>query len=82
MNSSLVAILREAQEHLQESLYEFGTGQDPDSTQFSYCRSCGRVEYKPHTDKCEGIAFLRKVEEAIHKFSKEEIHEPRGAYAE
>ena len=58
-------LLVEAKDKLSEWCWNFEGNGDPDSTQFSYCRECGVVEYKSHKPTCAHIERIKRMEKVI-----------------
>ena len=47
-------------EHVERSMYQLDPLGDPDSTQFSYCTSCYRPDWKKHDENCGNMKLLEK----------------------
>jgi len=68
--SADINILKEVHAELTRTMYAFGEGQDPDGTQFEFCRYCGNVEWRKHEPQCKGVELLRKLEHVINSWGR------------
>lgn len=58
-------LLREAHENLREWMFQLDDNASHDSTQFSFCRGCGIVEYRDHRKDCSANALVERIAAAL-----------------
>jgi hypothetical protein len=63
----LTALLREAHENLRDWMFQLDDNASHDSTQLSFCRGCGIVEYRDHRKDCSANALVQRIAAALAK---------------